>query len=75
MAHLYWYLRWEKGFTQHCCQKMLLSWFTVQDALQAPYAKWDLDTYTAMTLKSIAHLSFDADMASLGIGDIAPELL
>jgi hypothetical protein len=27
------------------------------------------------TLQSLAHSSFDADMASLGIGDIAPELL
>ncbi len=28
-----------------------------------------------MTLQSLSHSSFDADMASLGIGDIAPELL
>jgi hypothetical protein len=74
-SHLYWYLRWEKGYTIRCCQKMLSSWFTVQDALQVPDAKWDLVIYTAMTLQSLSHSTFDADMASLGIGDIAPELL
>ncbi len=47
----------------------------VQDALQAPDVTWDLATYTATTLQSLAHSSFDADMASLRIRDIAPELL
>ena len=74
-AHLYWYLCREKGYTQRCCWKMPSSWFAVQDALQAPDAKRDPATYTVTTLKSITNLSFDADMASLGIGDIAPELL
>jgi hypothetical protein len=54
---------------------MLSSWFVVQDALQVLDAMWDSDTYMATTLQSLAHSSFDADMASLGIGGIAPELL
>ncbi len=51
------------------------SQFTVQDALQAPDAKWGLVTYTATTLQSLSHSSFNANMVSLGIRDIAPELL
>jgi hypothetical protein len=54
---------------------MLSSWFVVQDALQAPDTTWDLATYTAKTLQSLAHSSFNADMTSLGTGEIAPELL
>ena len=67
VSHLYWYLCWEKGYTLRCCQKMLSSWFTVQDTLQAPDAKWDSATYTATTLQSLSHSSFDANMASLEV--------
>jgi hypothetical protein len=74
-SHLYWYSCWEKGYTLWCCQKMLSSWFTVQDTLQAPDAKWDSATYTATTLQSLSHSSFDANMASPRIRDIVPELL
>ncbi len=74
-AHLYWFLQRKKGYTLRCCQKIQSSWFVVQDALQAPDATWDSATYMATTLQSLAHFSFDADMASLGVRDIAPELL
>jgi hypothetical protein len=47
----------------------------MEGALQALDVMWDSATDKATTLHSLAHSSFDADMASLEIRDIAPELL
>jgi hypothetical protein len=38
-AHLYRYLRKEKGYMIRCCQKMLSGWLVMQDALQASSAR------------------------------------
>ena len=69
------YLRKVMHYLARCCQKLLNSWFTTEEALMALDSKWDQTSYTATTLRSLSNRTYDKDMEMLGMVDIAPELL
>ncbi len=74
-SNMYSYLQEDMHYMACCCQKLLTTWFKVEEGLQAEDERCNPTTYSATTLPSIANLSYNKDMEELGAVDITPELL
>jgi hypothetical protein len=74
-SHVYLYLYNVAHYSARCCQKLVTTWFKVEEGLQAQDAQWDQEIYAATMLRSITNQSYNRDMEQLGMVDIAPELL
>jgi hypothetical protein len=74
-SHVHKYLCKVSHYLDRCCQKILTSWFHVDEALQAPDARWDSMKYTATTLCSLSNRTYDRDMELLGMVDMLQNYL
>ena len=51
---MYMYLCKVMHYSERSYQKLLNSWFTMEEAFMALDSKWDQTTYTATTLRSLS---------------------